>query len=302
MSICKCLSEVYDRSEVIKYDNNSKFVIMSDCHRGSGNQGDNFLKNQYLFSAALNNYYKRGFTYIELGDGDELWENRSMKQIIEVHKTTFKLIADFYEANRMYMIYGNHDMQKGDPSFMKCNYMEYYCEVRKKVCPLFTSIKAHESLILENKYNNKHRIFLVHGHQGDLINDKFWKLGRFLVRYFWRSLEIWGFNDPTRAAQNYEKKNKVEKQLMTWAKEQNIILITGHTHRPSFANVDETMYFNSGSCIHPTSTTAIEIENGYITLVKWNVKTREDNTMYVGKDILGGPRRIENYFKYRGIS
>lgn len=52
----------------------SHYVLFSDCHRGNGQAGDNFLKNQHLYLAALRYYYKRNFTYIELGDGDELWE------------------------------------------------------------------------------------------------------------------------------------------------------------------------------------------------------------------------------------
>jgi UDP-2,3-diacylglucosamine pyrophosphatase LpxH len=296
MSTYKRLSKVYENSKVIPYDYSSKFVIMSDCHRGSGNSGDNFLKNQYIFFAALNDYYKKGFTYIELGDGDELWENRSMEQIIEVHSSTFELLSKFYESDRMYMIYGNHDMQKSDTEFLECHYKGHYCGIRKKFFSLFNYIKAYEGIILENEDNNQHRIFLLHGHQGDLINDRLWKLGKFLVRYIWRPLEIWGFNDPTRAAKNYRKKNSIEQQLITWSKENNIMLITGHTHRSSFANLDEPMYFNSGSCIHPTAITAIEIEYGRISLVKWSIMTREDNSIYVGKEVLKGPVKLEDYF------
>ena len=51
---------------------------MSDCHRGQGTEGDNFLKNQNLFLGALEYYNHRGFIYIELGDGDELCENRKI--------------------------------------------------------------------------------------------------------------------------------------------------------------------------------------------------------------------------------
>ena len=51
----------------------SKFVIMSDCHRGSGKTLEIIFWLKIYF-AALNDYYKKGFTYIELGDGDELWE------------------------------------------------------------------------------------------------------------------------------------------------------------------------------------------------------------------------------------
>ena len=49
MNTYRRLSNVYENSKVIPYDYSSKFVIMSDCHRGSGNSGDNFLKNQNIF-------------------------------------------------------------------------------------------------------------------------------------------------------------------------------------------------------------------------------------------------------------
>ena len=39
----------------------SRYVIMSDCHRGEGTMNDNFLKNQNLYYAALNCYRERGF-------------------------------------------------------------------------------------------------------------------------------------------------------------------------------------------------------------------------------------------------
>lgn len=42
MSTHKSLSKVYKKSKVIPYNDDSKFVIMSDCHRGVGNSGDNF--------------------------------------------------------------------------------------------------------------------------------------------------------------------------------------------------------------------------------------------------------------------
>jgi len=82
MSAAKHLSQVMSTAKVIPFDETSKFIIMSDCHRGEGNWGDNFSSNQNLYFTALSYYNKRSFTYIELGDGDELWENRRMKNII----------------------------------------------------------------------------------------------------------------------------------------------------------------------------------------------------------------------------
>lgn len=38
-----------------------------------------------MYLAALRYYNKRAFTYLELGDGDELWENRSIERIRQMH-------------------------------------------------------------------------------------------------------------------------------------------------------------------------------------------------------------------------
>lgn len=302
MKTYKRLSEVYKSSKIIPYDSCSKFVLMSDCHRGTGNSGDNFLKNQYLFLAALNYYYEKGFTYIELGDGDELWENRSIQKIIEIHSRTFSLMSKFYDDDRMYMIFGNHDKQKENNIFSKCNLSEYYSKDSKNNNSIFPGLEIHEGLVLENKDNKNHKIFLVHGHQGDLINDRLYKVGRFLVRYLWRILEMWGINDPTAAGKNYRKKNRVERKLVEWSKEEDIMIIAGHTHRPMFPYIGNAMYFNDGSCIHPACITAIEIEKGCISLVKWSVTTREDRTMYVEREILEGPAKLEDYFEYNKIT
>ena len=67
----------------------------------------------------MQHYYKMGYTYIELGDGDELWENRNMKQIIEVHSNIFLLLSRFYEKNRLFMLYGNHDMIKKNKRYIE---------------------------------------------------------------------------------------------------------------------------------------------------------------------------------------
>ena len=81
--ILKRLSKIFNESEVIFYDDQSKFILMSDCHRGTGGFEDNFSKNQKLYSTALEYYYNEGYTYIELGDGDELWENKKINHIID---------------------------------------------------------------------------------------------------------------------------------------------------------------------------------------------------------------------------
>ena len=267
----KRLDEVWEKAPVITFHNNSKFVIMSDCHRGTANWGDNFAPNQHLFFAALNYYYKNGYSYIELGDGDELWENRSMEQIVRAHSDAFWLMSEFYKKNRFLMIYGNHDI----------------CKMKKD---FFPGLQVMEGVRLRYECNGK-ELFLTHGHQGDLLNDTLWWLGRFLVRYVWRPLELFGLHDPTDAGKSYEKANRVEKKLEKWVEERQRILVTGHTHRSRMPK-ELPGYFNTGSCVHPRCITALEISDGEIYLVKWAVYVMADNLLRVERILLDGPVKL----------
>ncbi len=72
MSSSKRLTEVFESSEKIKLDDTSRFILFSDCHRGDNSWADDFAHNQNIYFHALTRYYDEGFTYIEIGDGDEL--------------------------------------------------------------------------------------------------------------------------------------------------------------------------------------------------------------------------------------
>lgn len=194
------------------------------------------------------------------------------------------------------MIFGNHDMIKKNDKFVKNYLYQYFDEQEKKYVPLFKNIKIHEGLVLEYKAS-KNKILLLHGHQVDCLNDQMWILSRFLVRYLWRPLELFGVNDPTSTAKNYEKKDLVEKSLTQWVRKEKHMLIAGHTHRPMFPEEGKPPYFNSGSCVYPRCITAIEIADGNIILVEWNTKTRDDGTLYIGRDIIAGPRPLKSCFK-----
>lgn len=83
------LNQASGTAKVLLYNDGSKITLTSDYHRGQGSAADNFLPNQNLFFGAPEYYNQNGFTYIELGDGDELRENRRMKPITELHGNTF---------------------------------------------------------------------------------------------------------------------------------------------------------------------------------------------------------------------
>lgn len=295
MTASKRLSHAFNTAKVIPFDESSRIVLMSDCHRGDGSWGDDFSDNQNLFFAALNYYYEYGFTYIEIGDGDELWENRSINTVIDVHSDAFWLMSRFYLENRLYMIYGNHDLVKRDPKYSQTKCDSFFCDSLNSNIPLFPGIEMYEGILLKYRYSDDH-IFLTHGHQADCLNSTFWRLSRFLVRYVWRPLQLTGVRDPTSASKNNNRKNKIEKRLIHWSNENNQMIICGHTHRPVFPEIGDHLYFNDGSCVHPRCITAIEIYNGMISLVKWAIMTTPERFLFVGREVLEGPTRLCDYF------
>lgn len=288
------LAKSFENALILPMNQKSKYIIFSDCHRGNGRANDNFLKNEFIYLAALEFYYQRDYTYLELGDGDELWENRSMKRIKEVHKHSFEILARFYRKNHLYMVYGNHDMVKKGEAFQKKYFDSYYCD--KLLCehPLCPGICFYSGIILRDCYGKKD-IYLTHGHQASMMNSTFWKVNRFLVHYLWKNMELIGVPDPTSAAKNNTRKEKTERLLVEWAKQNETILITGHTHRPMVGS-QKSPYFNTGSCIHPAGITGIEIENRCITLVKWSLGTKNDQTVYVRREVLGDKVCIDDEF------
>lgn len=294
------LSQVFGSAEEIPFDDSSKIILMSDCHRGDGSWADDFSRNQNLFFAALTHYYNENYTYIEIGDGDELWKNSRFSDIMQVHSDVFWLMSKFYDEGRLHLIFGNHDIVKKSSRFVRNNCRCRFAEREKRNITLFDNIKFHEGLILKHAVTGD-EIFLVHGHQADYMNDRLWMLSRFLVRHIWRPLELHGVNDPTSAARNYQKKEAIDRILLMWVKGKNQMLIAGHTHRPMFPAAGEPPYFNDGSCVHPRCITGIEIADGCIMLVKWCVKTKDDGTLFVGREVLAGPTKLQDYFNTSAV-
>lgn len=294
MNTLKRISRVLESAEEIAFDDSSRIILMSDVHRGDGSWADNFDRNRNIYFSALTYYYKENYMYIEIGDGDELWQNKKLSDIVSVHSSVFRLLGQFFREDRFHLIFGNHDMVYKDENYVRENLFKYFDELESKHIHLCQDIKAHEGLVLKHTVTGQ-KILLMHGHQADFLDYDLWKLARFLVRYLWTPLELFGFNDPTRAAKNYSKKQAVERKLIKWVELEKIMLICGHTHRPVFPEAGEHSYFNDGSCIHPQGMTGIEITEGNISLIKWSIKAKDDGTLFIGRDILAGPRKITEY-------
>ena len=291
----KRLDRAYQNAHVVPFDDDSKFILFSDCHRGDNSFADDFANNRNIYYHALKHYYVEGFNYAELGDGDELWENISFSSILNAHKNVYHLMQLFHKKNRLHMIWGNHDMVYRNPDTVKKNLSTYFDPKVGEDVELFGDIKYHEAIILKHKDTNQ-EIFLTHGHQADWWNYNFWKWSRFLVRILWKPLNVMGIADPTSPAKNYKELIKVERRTKKWITDNNnLMTIVGHTHRPRFPEPGDIAFFNDGSCVHPRSITGIEIENGTISLIKWQIATKEDGTLQIVRVLLEGPRRLIDY-------
>ena len=297
MSTKKRLSKLYAKSKVIPFNEQSKIVFMSDLHRGDYTWADDFNHNELIYTHALKQYLIEDYTYIELGDTDELWDNKKFKNIFNAYVPIFKLLKKFYDKNRYHAIWGNHDNTKKYKGFRKKNLTKNYDMVKRKWIDLFKDIDIPEGLILENE--KKQRFFLAHGHQGEWGNDYLWFISRFIVRYIWRFFQKFGFRDPVMSPFRMKRKEKIEQKMIDWVKNNQIPLIAGHTHRVFCADPakDEAPYFNSGTAVHPRKVTGIEIVNGKISSIQWLKKTDESGKVFIDKEIISGPFLINDYYK-----
>jgi UDP-2,3-diacylglucosamine pyrophosphatase LpxH len=290
---------VLETAKQVPFDDSSRFVFFSDCHRGDNSQIDAFAKNKNLFLHALTHYYREGFTYVEVGDGDELWHNRRFSDVRQAHERVFDLLHQFDQQDRLHLIVGNHDIQNGRRNGMQKD-----------------GIIAHEGLVLRHSRTGQ-RVFAVHGHQADLRNnDRFCAVSRFVVRHILKPLGILEFGAATGRWEDVLRdkatgKNRfiqrlqvwqarieqkiadgvqeaIERRIIAWLQSHWQITICGHTHRPKCAAYG-TPYFNAGSCIQPGYITGLEIRDGEIALIRWSLRP---DARRVRRTLMAPPRKL----------
>ena len=289
--INKIISNAFNKADSICINKDSKLIFFSDMHKGDNSYADDFAHNVKIYKHALQYYYHEDYTYFELGDGVELWENNSFEPIYNSYKDIFDLQLEFHKENRLHLLFGNHDMVFKDKNVVEKMLNKFFVDKQSKDKKLLFDVAFKESILLEIEGTEKN-ILLIHGHQADFMNYVMWRFNRFLVRFLWMPLQkAFAFKDPTSPAKNFKNSISVERKLKKWSfKNDNQMIIAGHTHRPKFPDPGEIPYFNDGSCVHPKSIIGIEIENLEISLVKWHLKETK-----IIKSILEGPTKLSLY-------
>ncbi len=289
-------------------EKNGKFIILSDQHKGARNGADDFMMAESNYLAALDHYFKNDFIYINLGDSEELWEN-SLTQVKKYNKATFELEKKFLAQKNFVKIFGNHDLYWDNDPFAWLQLKAIYGE----------KIKVYEGIVLPVSIGDKIlQVFCTHGHQGDAQSDGNW-FSKFFVANIWAPLQAFLRINPNTPAYDAVKKTLHNVIMYEWSSVQdNVLLITGHTHQPVFESlthlerlyfqyetakkkndsivmgelekeirkrdpgfaateIDYTdtkpSYFNSGCCCFSDGDiTGIEIADGCIRLVKWEIQ------------------------------
>ncbi len=218
----KALERSYLRSPGIKLGE-KKFIVFSDLHMGDGAEGsDDFLPNREILFHALNHYFMRGWHPILLGDVEELWEC-NLEDVLRTYSDIYRLLEKFKEEGRFLRILGNHDIFLGEPSFRKGRGLDSES--------LFLPV---EGLRIEAEGGS---LFLTHGHQIDFLSSRLWKLSRFIVRFFWKPVQLLLRISSTSPSRNYRKRNRFERTYFEWARRKGVVFIAGHTHRPMFESL-----------------------------------------------------------------
>lgn len=297
----KELKDIYDNGFTLEFNNDSKIVLISDVHRGDGTYADSLLPNRNIYITALKYYLKNNYTYIEVGDGDELWKNKNFNEIAYFYDDIYKLFNKFKSKNDIYCIYGNHDFIKKQKNFIKKqekSLRKIGANYGKEFIKFINNNEYYAGINLLYKPLEE-KILVTHGHQIDFCNNEIWKVNEFLVRYIWRFLNgVAGFKDPTRSAKSKTKRSRVDIKLQNWARDNCTMIICGHTHNSRFPDLYDPPYFNDGCCVYPVSITAIEIEKGKIKLVKWIIDAQDTGSLWVTRKIIAGPADISAYLQY----
>ncbi len=290
----KRLTQAYKNAKVLHFDKKSKYIFFSDIHRGDDSVSDEFARNQNLFLHALDYYYNKGYTYVEVGDGDELWEYPKFRYIRIAHSDVFKNLKKYHQDKRLIILYGNHNIYLRHKFYVCKNYFHFYDEYKQEVVDLLKGLSPKEALVLKHKKSGQ-EILVVHGHQGDFINDQLWIVSNLLLRFFWKYMHVVGFHNPSSPARNLYKRHKIEKNYNKWIKRHEKMLICGHTHRPKFPKPGELPYFNSGCCINTRGITGVEISDDNILLVDWRIRADKNGSLLIERNIIRGPEPISKY-------
>ncbi len=208
------MQQLCEKTEELELTDKDRIIIFSDLHVGDRKSLDDFKGNSELLKTTLLDYYfKQDYTLILNGDVEEL-HRYALHEIREQWTDLYAVFDKYYEQGRLYKLFGNHD---------------------SKLFSLFEAqlrYPLHESLKLKYK---EHSLFLFHGHQLSYFYQKFNDLMGMILRFIAKPLRIKHYS----VAHDKRKKFTIERRAYDFAKNNRMVAILGHTHRPLFESMSK---------------------------------------------------------------
>ncbi|MBN2304194.1 MAG: hypothetical protein JXQ72_06950 [Anaerolineae bacterium] len=246
-----------------------RYVIFSDSHRSDRTPGsDDFLPNEETYCEALRYYLDGDYRLALNGDVEEGWK-ADYDTILESYAhSAYALERQFAARGEGHYLrtYGNHDVDWANPAIVNRHLSHFFDR----------PVRVHSGIMLGD------RVFITHGHQGDLCSDRMIWISRRVIRHLWKPVQSFLHLSMARAATNSRVRSKRDRTLSAWARANRLLVIAGHTHRPLLApNPDSEPepsphYMNDGCCVHRDGITGLEIDRGTIRLVQWHRPTRSE--------------------------
>jgi predicted phosphodiesterase len=288
-----------------------KFIIFSDQHKGARNGADDFMLAEPNYLAALEFYNKNNFFFISLGDNEELWEN-SLSKVRKYNQATFEAEKKFIDRKAFIKIFGNHDLYWDNDPLAWMQLKNIYGEDLKvyegivlpvsignkklQICcthghqgdassdgnwfskffvaniwaplqaflrinpntPAYDAVKKtlHNAIMYEWSSQQKD-ILLITGHTHQPVFESLTHLERLYRQYQQAANE-----------NNVSLKSEVEKEIRKRDR--------GFTGVKADYSDTKSSYFNSGCCCFSDGDiTGIEIADGCIRLIKWEMQDQK---------------------------
>jgi UDP-2,3-diacylglucosamine pyrophosphatase LpxH len=204
-----------------------RYIIFSDLHKGRRTRADEFRFCEATYLAALDHYFKTGYTLVVLGDAEELWEEPDIGAVMRANADVLESEARFH-PQRYVRVEGNHDNAWRNEQF-----------VRQFLDPIFPGIQVRREFLLQVPLEGGRigDILMVHGHQGTLDGDIFDFIPPELLPLYrdFQNITDLGHNSPSQDAC---LRGMQDAFLYRWASaHKDLILVAGHTHRPVWTSL-----------------------------------------------------------------
>lgn len=294
---------------LVDFDGQSgRLIIFSDQHKGARNGADDFAIAAPAYLEALKYYNEQQFYFINLGDCEELWEN-TLSKVKKYNEAPFAAERAFVRRNAFVKVIGNHDLYWGNDPLAGIELEAVYGqkikawegvvlrtringELLRIFCthghqgdansdgnwftkffisriwgPLQSYLQINTNEPSTNAYKKtvhneimyewsaeQERILLITGHTHQPVFESLTHIER-----LYRQMDI------AKGRQDADTIKKIQEETHLYQDRFNNLVFDYKEMLPT--------YFNTGCCCFSDGDiTGIEIENGFIRLVKWESK------------------------------